>query len=185
MMARSNPFGCRKNKAGIRSVIMTTVSDANIDEVSDIIDTVVSKKADVFSFARYCPTSEEKDTGIASLRYRKPLADCDRKFQAYAAAGFETSFNKNVSCWHGATAVPLWPAAKTVTFTLLTLNAGRRSEDGTAGFDNKTPVYPKVSTSADSACRFTEDHPSGAVCAHVLRDFYPDKFFVQRSRRLL
>lgn len=94
MMVRSNLFGWRKNKAGICSVNMTTVSGANIDEVSDIIDTVVAHKADVLTFARYCPISEEKDTGIAPLRYRKLLADCDRKFQAYAAAGCESSFNK-------------------------------------------------------------------------------------------
>ena len=36
----------------------------NIDEIPDIIDTVVEHKADVFAFARYCPTSEEKDVGI-------------------------------------------------------------------------------------------------------------------------
>ena len=42
-------------KAGIRSVIMTTVSGTNIDEVPDIIDTVVANKVDVFAFARYCP----------------------------------------------------------------------------------------------------------------------------------
>ena len=56
-------IGCIK-RAGIRSVIMTTVSGTNIKEIPDIIDTVVEAKADVFAFARYCPTSEEKDTGI-------------------------------------------------------------------------------------------------------------------------
>ena len=39
---------------------MTTVSGTNIDEIPDIIDTVVKAKANVFAFARYCPTSEEK-----------------------------------------------------------------------------------------------------------------------------
>ena len=81
-------------KAGIRSVIMTTVSGANIDQVPDIIDTVVTHKVDVFAFARYCPTSEEKDTGITPMRYRRLLEDCDRKFKAYTAAGCETYFNK-------------------------------------------------------------------------------------------
>ena len=56
-------IGCI-NRAGIRSVVMTTVSGANISEVPDIIDTVVKAGADVYAFARYCPTSGEKDTGM-------------------------------------------------------------------------------------------------------------------------
>ena len=78
-------IGCI-NRAGIRSVIMTTVSGANIDEVPDVIDAVVKAGANVFAFARYCPTSEEKDVGITPQRYRRLLAGCDRKFKAYEAA---------------------------------------------------------------------------------------------------
>ena len=85
--------------AGIRAVIMTTVSGTNIDEIPDIIDTVVEHKADVFAFARYCPTSEEKDVGIEPMRYRQLLADCDRKFKEYEAAGCETYFNKKDHLW--------------------------------------------------------------------------------------
>lgn len=86
-------------KADIRSVIMTTVSGINIDEVPDIIDTVVAHKADVFAFARYCPTSEEKDIGIEPWRYRSLLAACDKKFKEYEAAGCETYFNKKDHLW--------------------------------------------------------------------------------------
>jgi radical SAM/SPASM domain protein of ACGX system len=86
-------------KAGIRSVIMTTVSSTNIGEVPDIIDTAVAHKVDVFAFARYCPTSEEKDTGIAPMRYRELLATCDKKFKEYKAAGCETYFNKKDHLW--------------------------------------------------------------------------------------
>lgn len=86
-------------KAGIRSVIMTTVSGTNIDEIPDIIDTVVEHKADVFAFARYCPTSEEKNVGIEPLRYRQLLEDCDRKFKEYQAAGCQTYFNKKDHLW--------------------------------------------------------------------------------------
>lgn len=86
-------------RAGIRAVIMTTVSGLNIDEVPDIIDAVVAHKADVFAFARYCPTSVEKDTGIAPLRYRELLAVCDRKFREYEAAGCETYFNRKDHLW--------------------------------------------------------------------------------------
>ena len=86
-------IGCI-NRAGIRSVVMTTVSSTNIDEVPGIIDAVVAAGANVFAFARYCPTSEEKDVGIEPLRYRKLLADCDKKFKEYEAAGCQTYFNK-------------------------------------------------------------------------------------------
>lgn len=67
-------------KAGIRSVIMTTVSGTNIKEIPEIIDTVVETDADVFAFARYCPTSEEKDTGMTPQEYRELLDTCYHKF---------------------------------------------------------------------------------------------------------
>lgn len=91
-------IGCI-NRAGIRSVVMTTVSGTNIDEVPDIIDAVVKAEAGVYAFARYCPTSDGKDVGIEPLRYRKLLADCDRKFKEYEAAGCRTYFNKKDHLW--------------------------------------------------------------------------------------
>ena len=85
--------------AGIKAVVMTTVSGANIDEVPQIIDTVVAHEADVYAFARYCPTSGAKDVGIAPARYRELLAACDAKFKAYEAAGCHTYFNKKDHLW--------------------------------------------------------------------------------------
>ena len=38
-------------RAGIHSVIMTTVSGTNIDEIPDIIDIVVAHDADVFALS--------------------------------------------------------------------------------------------------------------------------------------
>lgn len=102
---KSGSFDCTLEKincikkAGIRSVIMTTVSGTNIKEIPDIIDTVVVAKADVFAFARYCPTSEEKDTGIAPQEYRELLDICYQKFQKYEAAGCSTYFNKKDHLW--------------------------------------------------------------------------------------
>ena len=87
------------NRAGICSVVMTTVSGTNIDEVLDIIDVVVKAGADVFAFARYCPVSARKDTDITPERYRQLLADCDRKFKEYEAAGCRTYFNKKDHLW--------------------------------------------------------------------------------------
>lgn len=86
-------------RAGIRAVIMTTVSGKNIDEVSGIIDTVVSNGVDVFAFARYCPTSEEKDTGMTPQEYRALLDTCHHKFQHYEAAGCATYFNRKDHLW--------------------------------------------------------------------------------------
>lgn len=87
------------NRAGICSVVMTTVSGANIREVPAIIDTVVQHEAGVYAFARYCPTSEEKQVGIAPDEYRQLLAVCDEKFKAYEAAGCKTWFNKKDHLW--------------------------------------------------------------------------------------
>lgn len=87
------------NNAGICSVIMTTVSGANIKEVPDIIDIVVAHRAGVYSFARYCPTSAEKSTGIVPTEYRALLAACDKKFKEYRAAGCKTWFDKKDHLW--------------------------------------------------------------------------------------
>lgn len=80
-------------KSGVRSVIMTTVSGKNIKEIPDIIDIVVAHKVDVFAFARYCPTSEEKDIGITPQEYRELLDVCYQKFQKYEEEGCKTYFN--------------------------------------------------------------------------------------------
>ncbi|MCR5108471.1 MAG: radical SAM/SPASM domain protein, ACGX system [Lachnospiraceae bacterium] len=71
------------NNSGITSVVMTTVSSVNIKEIPDIIDTVVKSKTDVFAFARYVPTSNEKSTGISPIEYRALLEACDKKYKKY------------------------------------------------------------------------------------------------------
>ena len=87
------------NRAGIRSVVMTTVSGTNIHEVPGIIDAVVKAEANVYAFARYCPTSEEKDTGMSPQEYRHLLEVCDARFKAYEAAGYDTYFNRKDHLW--------------------------------------------------------------------------------------
>lgn len=87
------------NNAGIRSVVMTTVSGTNIKEVPDIIDCVVKANVNVFAFSRYCPTSEEKDTGMTPLEYRNFLSICDKKFKEYKAKGCKTYFSKKDHLW--------------------------------------------------------------------------------------
>ena len=65
-------IGCI-NRAGIRSVVMTTVSGANISEVPDIIDTVVKAGADVYAFARRT-TGSFWISVIRNIRNTRPKA---------------------------------------------------------------------------------------------------------------
>ncbi len=92
------------NKAGIRSVIMTTVSGINIQEVPQIIDAVVKAGVNVYAFSRYCPTSTNKalksdPSYIEPMEYRKLLEICDRKFKEYEKQGCETYFNRKDHLW--------------------------------------------------------------------------------------
>ena len=87
------------NRAGIQSVIMSTVSGTNIAEIPDIIDAVVERGADIYAFARYCPTGEEKETGMRPEEYRDLLDTCYQKFQAHEAAGARTYFSRKDHLW--------------------------------------------------------------------------------------
>ena len=91
-------IGCI-NRAGIRSVIMTTVSKQNRMEVSGIIDAVVKAGVKVFAFSRYVPSGGELDTSMTPQEYRELLTMCDRKFKEYEAEGCETYFNKKDHLW--------------------------------------------------------------------------------------
>ncbi len=91
-------IGCI-NRAGIRSVVMTTVSKTNRMEVPGIIDAVVAAGANVFSFSRYVPSGGELDASMTPQAYRELLSVCDQKFKAYEAAGCQTYFNKKDHLW--------------------------------------------------------------------------------------
>jgi radical SAM/SPASM domain protein of ACGX system len=90
--------GCL-NRAGIRSVIMSTVSKNNMNEIPDIIDEVVKANVNVFAFSRYVPTGGEVDTSMTPQEYRSLLEACDKKFKEYEAAGCDTYFNKKDHLW--------------------------------------------------------------------------------------
>ena len=83
--------------AGMRSIIMTTVSNTNIREIPAIIDLVVENHVDVFAFARYCPTSFEKSTHVTPQEYKELLEVCWRKFEQYKDSG--TTFNLKDHLW--------------------------------------------------------------------------------------
>jgi radical SAM/SPASM domain protein of ACGX system len=84
-------------RAGMRSVIMTTVSGMNIDEIPRLIDVVVEQGVDVFAFARYCPTSLEKSACLEPDQYRRLLDLCWDKFAQYKDRG--TTFNLKDHLW--------------------------------------------------------------------------------------
>lgn len=90
--------GCL-NRASIKSVIMSTVSKTNMNEIPDIMDTVVKAKVKVFAFSRYVPTGGEVDTSMTPQEYKKLLQICDEKIKKYEAEGCETYFNKKDHLW--------------------------------------------------------------------------------------
>ena len=91
-------IGCIQ-RAGIRAVLMTTVSRTNRMEVPGIIDAAVAAGADVFAFSRYVPSGGDLDGSMTAREYRDLLAVCDRKFKEYEAQGCQTWFNKKDHLW--------------------------------------------------------------------------------------
>ncbi len=87
------------NRAGIRSVIMTTASKTNLKDIPGIIDAVVEAGANVFAFSRYVPSGGDLDASMTAQEYRELLAVCDKKFKEYEAAGCDTYFNKKDHLW--------------------------------------------------------------------------------------
>lgn len=85
------------NRAGLKSVIMTTVSGSNIGEITGIIDLVVEREVSIFGFARYCPTSREKSAHMSPQAYRGLLEACWEKYEAYKDSG--TVFNLKDHLW--------------------------------------------------------------------------------------
>lgn len=86
------------HRNGIRVAIMTTVSGVNADQMPEIIDTVVAHEADVFAFARYCPTSLEKSAHLTPQQYRQVLDTCWKKYLEYGE-NCKTTFNLKDHLW--------------------------------------------------------------------------------------
>lgn len=87
------------NKAGLKSVVMTTVSCINIDEIPSLADEAVKAEAGLYTFARYCPAGADTENGISPRRYRELLMECAGKFRAYREAGCKTQFSKKDHLW--------------------------------------------------------------------------------------
>ncbi|MBQ9390270.1 MAG: radical SAM/SPASM domain protein, ACGX system [Synergistaceae bacterium] len=87
------------NDSGICSVIMSTVSSLNIHEIPGVIGAVVEHEAEVYSFARYCPSGSGMETGITPSEYREFLGVCDEIFRKYEAEGCRTYFDRKDHLW--------------------------------------------------------------------------------------
>lgn len=86
-------------RAGIPVAIMATVSKWNVHEIPALVDVAVENQADIFAFARYCPSQEDRDTTCSPQEYREMMAQCWEKFQRYEARGCETTFNLKDHLW--------------------------------------------------------------------------------------
>ena len=84
--------------SGIKCVIMATVSKLNINEIPELIDVVVDRNVDVFSFARYCSTNGKKDLLVTPDEYHNLLSKCWEKFVLYKYSG--TCFNLKDHLWN-------------------------------------------------------------------------------------
>lgn len=88
------------NRSGMDSVIMTTVSKLNYQELPDIIDTAVKYKAGIFAFSRYVPTSDEKaEDQLTPEEYHEVLKKADEKFKYYESQGVDTYFSRKDHLW--------------------------------------------------------------------------------------
>lgn len=83
--------------AGIDVAIMATVSKWNFREIPELVDVAVENKADIFSFARYCPDADSADTCCSPEEYRWMLGECWERFEKHRDS--ETTFNLKDHLW--------------------------------------------------------------------------------------
>ncbi len=86
-------------KAGITVAIMATVSKWNVTEIPALVDVAVEQEVDVFAFARYCPSMEDRDTICSPQEYKVMMEQCWEKFQRYEASRCKTTFNLKDHLW--------------------------------------------------------------------------------------
>ncbi len=86
-------------RAGIETVLMSTVSGRNIEEIPAVLDIAVEHDADVFTFARYVPAKGETDNGIAPLAYRRLLDVCSQRMKEHQQRGSSTWLDRKDHLW--------------------------------------------------------------------------------------
>ena len=78
--------------AGIQSVVSMTVSELNCRELPGVMDAMEKARVDHFGFARYVPTSDEKNNAIPPLEYRALLETYIKKRREAKLRGSFTTF---------------------------------------------------------------------------------------------
>ena len=63
------------NQVGIKSMIMSTVSLVNYEEMPEVARLCVQNKVSNYAFARYCPTHGDSEHMMTAQQYRQFLAD--------------------------------------------------------------------------------------------------------------
>ena len=86
------------NQAGIRSMIMSTVSLLNYKELFDVVRLCVAYKVGNYAFARYCPTHGDTEYNMEPPQYRKFLSDMWNLYKELADGG--TKFSLKDHLWN-------------------------------------------------------------------------------------
>jgi radical SAM/SPASM domain protein of ACGX system len=81
----------------IDSAVMATVSRWNYQDIPSLVDVVVENKADIFAFARYCPSMADRDSCCSPEEYHDMMEQCWKKFEQYR--GCSTTFNLKDHLW--------------------------------------------------------------------------------------
>jgi radical SAM/SPASM domain protein of ACGX system len=86
--------------AGIRTVVMFTISKENADDLLPVMELVSDLSVDVFAFARVCNYGNgEQLESLTPVEYRKILLQAYEKEKELIAEGSTTKFNKKDHLW--------------------------------------------------------------------------------------
>ena len=86
-------------RAGIAVAVMATVSKWNVAEIPALVDVAVEHEADIFAFARYCPSMADRNVTCSPQEYRDMMEACWERFQKYEARGCKTTFSLKDHLW--------------------------------------------------------------------------------------
>ena len=78
---------------------MATVSKWNVAEIPALVDVAVEHEADIFAFARYCPSMADRNVTCSPQEYRDMMEACWERFQKYEARGCKTTFSLKDHLW--------------------------------------------------------------------------------------
>jgi radical SAM/SPASM domain protein of ACGX system len=87
----------RYSGRGLKMKVMTTLSKSNVQDLPDLARFVANIGADVFAFARYCPTHGDIDQNIEPSDYRQVLSDMWDVYRELG--GSKTAFSLKDHLW--------------------------------------------------------------------------------------